>query len=129
MSSEEPKMNPPIQTNLDDICLEEIQIDEKGDKTATMKSNQSSRIIHCSDGSIEVDENDNCLKFVKVNDKTVTRPKRLKLFQLISSPHISNIGKKTLKTVDFLGGNVIKIIGITDPKYSSEIGRSKQRGN
>lgn len=118
-----------MQTNLDDICLEEIQINDRGEKTATMRSNQSSRIIHCSDGSIEVDENDNCVKSVKVNDKTDTRPKRLKLFQLISSPHISNIGKKTLKTVDFLGENVIKIIGITEPKYSSEIGRARQRVN
>lgn len=120
-------MTQPMQTNLDDICLDEIQINERDDKTATMRSDRSSRIIHCSDGSIEVDENDNCVHVVKVNDKS--RPKRLKLFQLISSPHISNIGKKTLKTVDFLGENVIKIIGITDPKYSSEIGRAKQRAN
>lgn len=121
-------MGQPIQTNLDDIYLEEIQINEANDKTATLKINQS-RIIHCSDGSIEVDENDNCVKPVKVNGKTVSQPKRLKLFQLISSPHISNIGKKTLKTVDFLGGNLISLIGITDPKYPTETVRSGKRVN
>lgn len=130
----------PIQTNLDDIYLDEIKtIDD------IPKSNQpnTNRIIRCCDGYIEVDENDNCLD-VKIDNKKRSdsiQSKRLKLFHLISSPHIdhfvpnklvvlsSNIGKKALKTVDYLGENVIKVLGITDSKYQNEISTAKQRTN
>lgn len=124
------------QTNLDEICLEEI-------KTNTMErsetSKRTSRVIHFSDGnSIEVDENDNYMDDCKKENKVGIRPKRLKLFQLISSPidHFatnkfvnlgSTIGRKTLRTVDHLGESIAGMVGILDSKFSNEINSGKQR--
>lgn len=140
---EKTMMNQPIQTNLDDIYLDEINLKELKCSTIDLNDSNSNktkltRIIHYSDGSVEVDENGNEIneenRKVKQENKINVLPKRLKLFQLISSPPMdhfvnmsSGFGKKTLKAVDSIGESLISAIGISDSKYANEINSSKKK--
>ena len=108
-------MSKPIQTNLDEIYLDEIKTID----SSLMNKSKKQKLIHFSDGtSIEIDANGNCIESVNVDKKSINlRPRRLKLFQLISSPPIdhfvaisSQIGKKTLKTVDYLGESMYMLL-------------------
>lgn len=106
-----------------------------GDRTSNCS--QTSRILHFCDGTIIVDENENGITVIdhETNDASPSadnqvgmRHKRWKLFQLLQVPSMgglaqagATLGRKSLRVVDYVGGGFASLLGITDPKYASEI--------
>ena len=85
----------------------------------------SRRVVHCSDGIIELDENGNPVEIEKVREKrsvmsSVVRHKSWNVFDSIDSPILSSasnlgstVGRKTISAIDYMGNMLASLIGIT----------------
>ena len=83
------------------------------------------RVVYCSDGIIELDENGNPVEIEKVREKrsvmsSVVRHKSWNVFDSVDSPFLnsagnlgSTVGRKTISAIDYLGNMVASLIGIT----------------
>lgn len=92
-------------------------------------SQANRRVVYCSDGVIELDENGNPVEIEKVREKrsvmgSVVRHKSWNVFDSIDSPILnsaSNLGsavsRKTMSAIDYMGNMLASLIGITGKQY------------
>lgn len=85
----------------------------------------SRRVVYCSDGIIELDENGNPVEIEKVREKrsvmsSVVRHKNWNVFDSIDSPILNSagnlgsaVGRKTISAIDYVGNMLASLIGIT----------------
>lgn len=108
-----------------------------GDRSS--RCSQTSRVLHFCDGTMIVDENENGITVIDSKEQKQTsaplaasqvglRHPKWKFLQMFQSPSLNGIvnagatlGRKSLRVVDYVGEGVASMLGITDPKYATEI--------
>jgi hypothetical protein len=101
-------------------------------------NSQTSRILHFCDGTMVVDENENGIIVEHYPDQMASNSneetrvgvqhRRWKVLQMLQTPSMgglmqagATLGRKSLRVVDYVGGGFASLLGITDPKYATEI--------
>lgn len=86
---------------------------------------QARRVVYCSDGVIELDENGNPVEIAKVREKrsvmsSVVKHRSWNVFDSIDSPILTSAGnlgsavsRKTISAIDYVGSVFASLIGIT----------------
>lgn len=78
------------------------------------------RILHFSDGTLEVDDDEDCEKAQVDNSQNSIDPKKLDWMPWMWY-QTTAAGTKTLQVCDYLGESLASFFGITTPKYRFEI--------
>lgn len=118
------------------VCIAMRPAGETG--SLASQTSQCSKLLHFSDGTLSVDEHDQITAVdarpVAAQNKVGLRHRRWRLLQPLQTPAVdqlvqfgSSVGRHTMKVVDYVGGGVASVLGITSPKYASEIGQLEQR--